>query len=276
VWHVKKNPKSNPTKNPPVEYFTKKQADEEGIVYVPWRTAMESGQWVITDDQFVVRTTQVKYITEIYNKGRYRRVRRKVKTGLGIRFPHGRREFNLKECIEKRCYNIYPEYWWQKMDTRYPALKTAVAKMVLTGRLKLNEVRRYDSEDYKAMIELGERFIENKPFAKWYHVRTFIGNEEVRNMIRGEIARIAKDRGVTVDKVFDLMQEAEGFGRAKKDGKIILAVAREYAGIVGMNMRVGSNGGDRLPPHADDELPGAETTFERIIDQEQVVKPSEG
>jgi len=83
-------------------------------------------------------------------------------------------------------------------------------------------------------------------------------------MIRDDISKIAKDRGITVEKVFDIIQEAENAGRSKKDGKVLLAVAKEYAAIVGMAdiLKSGTNPGRNLPPHPDED----DAAFDKIID----------
>jgi len=87
----------------------------------------------------------------------------------------------------------------------------------------------------------------------------------VRDMIRKDIIDEAQKQGVTIGKVFQLLKRAEELGEAKGDGKILIALAKEYAAIIGMNATMSG----KLPPPAQGELPGAEDAYDEIIQGEQ-------
>jgi hypothetical protein len=255
-----------------VEYFTQKEADRDGIAYIHWREATEAGQWVLTDDQYVLKTVGVKYITEVI--GNWSRVRRRVMMGLGNAYPHGKMLFEIKNRIKYKCLNDYiPKPWYVRFDRDNPDLKSVLAKMVLMGKLTIRKDPHYFNKyEYAAMIEAADMVLA-KNF-NWYTVRTFFRNDGARKLIRDEIAKIAKDRGINVDKVFDILGEAEEFGRKKKDPKAMIALAKEYAAIVGMNTK--NNGNHELPPHSDEELPGSEFTFDNVISKERIVEQPVG
>lgn len=257
------------------EYFTRIQADKNCYQYIPWRDATGPGQWILTDDNYVLKTTQVKYITEIrYPESTRRvRVRRKVYTALGIRFPHGKLPFNLAENIEKKSFGYYPLFRYEVFDRNYPAVKTMLVRAILTGKLRLVPFRRYYRWEYDTFIRIAKRVFDNSRLdskgrtlgGNWYDIRTFYGHEKVRDMIRQEIMKIAVEKGVSVEKVFDLLNEATKLGRAKGDGKVLIAVAKEFAGIIGMatGFEKGKQNG-QLPP-ADEDLPNSELAFDEIL-----------
>jgi hypothetical protein len=250
-----------------VEYYPQKEADKLGISYVPWRLAQKEGQWLLSDDGYVLKCTKVKTLVELQKGGKTPRVRSKIWTSLATRYPHCKAPMNIQEHIKARSYGLVPTPWFKDFDSRYPAIRSLLVKMVVTGKVRMSKNRRYNAKDYEGFIEIANKIFGNHKYLRWYQVRTFFGREEVREMIRQDIAAIAKKKGVTVDKVFELLNEAEQLGRGKKDGKVLLAVAKEYAGIIGLTQLMKPAGNDRsLPPHPDEELPGAEAAFDRIIE----------
>jgi hypothetical protein len=229
-----------------VEYHREKEAKHLGIKYVYWRDVKETGEWVLSDDGFVLRTTEVKYITELQKRGKTPRVRRRVKTGLCVRYPHGRMPMNIEDCVKNRSYGLVPKKWWEDFEDRYPAVRHLLMKLVLTGQLKMSENRKYTRAEYDEIVKIAERIFDTK-HKTWYHIRTYFGREEVRDQIRKDIIAIAERRGITPERVFDLLAQAEKIGTDKKDGKILIAIAREYAGIIGMAASLKDNS-PQLPP----------------------------
>jgi hypothetical protein len=248
-----------------VVYYTKEEADEKGIKYIPWREArkIDGGEWVLSDDNIVLETTRVSKIVELPPGGITTRVRWRICTGLAKRYPHGRAPLNIRTHILTKRYEIYPDTWFERFDKEFPAIRSMLTKAVLTGVLRMSKSRRYTRDEYTEMIRIAKKIFDTK-HRSWYHVRTYFGREEVREQIRQDIIKMAKQKGIDVEKVFNLIAEAEEFGRAKKDGKIILAVAREYGGIIGFNSL---NKSITDPSRESEELPGAEDAYDRIIEK---------
>jgi len=242
-----------------VEYHKQREADKLGIQYIPWRDATAAGQWVVSDDAIVVKTRYVRYITE--KQGNYYRTRRKIATPLSIRFPHGRRPMNLIEHMDTKSYGYRPEPWWEKFNRDFPAIKSMLTKAVAAGLLRMSENRRYNRREYQEFIRIAKQIFDRKDMS-WYHVRTYFGREEVRDEIRTELARVAHERGYKIEKVFDLLDEAEKFAKEKKDSRSMISLAKEVASIVRQTSPMKLP--DRQPP--DDELPGTEDHLDRILE----------
>lgn len=258
-----------------VEYFTEAEAQEKNLKVIPWRECMQKDQWLLTDDGYVIQSTRIKFISEKH--GKKIRIRRKIWTGLAIRYPHGKRPLNLAEHIENRNYGLIPNPWYIDFDTAFPAIKRLLAKLVLTGKLRMTENRRYNRYEYEEMVKIAEKIFDNRN-RSWYQIRTFFGREEVRDMIRSEIKKMAEEKGVTAEKVFDLLNEAVEFGKKKKDGKILIAVAKEYAAIVGMTGALRATGTKQLPPAEEgEELPSMDRQHEQILERarEREIKDTE-
>ena len=246
-----------------IEYFTRAEADRKSLAYIPWREATCEGQWLLTDDDHVVKCIRVKFIVELQKGGVTPRTRRKIFTGLCKKYPHGRAPMNLIEHIKAKNYGLLPTPWFVDFDKRYPAIRSMLLKLVIAGQLHMRENRHMNYNEYAEVIKIAKKIFDG-PRLNAYAIKTFFGREEVRQMIRDDINKIAKDRGITVEKVFDIIQEAENAGRSKKDGKVLLAVAKEYAAIVGMAdiLKSGTNPGKNLPPHPDED----DAAFDKIID----------
>jgi hypothetical protein len=245
-----------------VEYYTREQADEKGMTYIPWREARTQDVWILSDDDYVLQVVEVKTIVELQKGGVTPRVRYRIKTGLATRYPHGKMPMEIKRHILTKSYGIYPQHWFEDFDKRYPAIRSMLTKAVISGAIHMSKNRRYTRDEYAEMIRIAKKIFDDKRWS-WYNVRTYFGREEVREQIRQDIIKIAKKRGIDVEKVFDLIEEAEGVARTKKDAKVLLAIAKEYGAIIGVTAMTKQTG--ELPQG--EELPGAEDAYDRIIEK---------
>jgi len=232
-----------------VEYFTKDEAITKGIKFIPWREATEAGQWLLSDDGYVLECTRIKYINELQKNGKTIRTRRKIWTGLAIRYPHGRAPMNIEEHVRTRSYGLVPQYWFDNFHSRYPAVRQLLAHLVLSGKLGMAPVRKYYRSEYNEMVKLANKMFDSKHM-DWREIRRYFGNEEVRKMIRQDIKKMAEDAGFTPEKYFDLMNEAITLGRAKADGRVLVTVAKEIAQVISMPHTLRLRPG-QLPPPTD-------------------------
>ncbi len=251
-----------------IEYFPRQEADQLGMQYVPWRDADQDTKYVLSDDNYVVKVKRVKYITEcIWKPTGATRTRKRVVTELGWRYAHGKIPLNILEHVEAKCTSaLVPIVWWKDRMQREPALVRLLAKAVMNHSIHMTYVTKYNREEYKVFIDIAKRLYGDE--GSWYKVRSFFNHDEVRMEIQQEIKKIAKERGYDVTKVFDLLDKCEKYADAKMDGKTILALAKEIGALVGMSNRL-TNPHDRPQlPLTEDELPGSESTFDRIIQQD--------
>lgn len=248
-----------------VEYYTREQADEENIAYVPWRDVNSVGQWVLSDDDYVLQVTCIKPIVEMQKGGKTPRTRYRIKTGLATRYLHGKAPMEIKRHMLTRNYGIYPEVWYENFDKRYPAVRSMLTKAVMSGVLRMSKSRRYTRDEYAEMIRIAKKIFDTR-HRNWYNIRTYFGREEVREQIRQDIIKIARKKGIDVEKVFSLLEEVETLARTKKDAKVLLALAKEYGAIIGVEA-VGK-GQQQLPNGGNgEELPGADEAYDRIIEK---------
>jgi hypothetical protein len=247
-----------------VEYYSKDEADELKIVYVPWRNAQSTDTWALSDDDYVVKIKFVKYITELQYHGITPRIRRRVVTELGTRYPHGKRPFNVAEHIKTKSYGLYPKVWWRTKIDNEPAILRLFAKAVMNHSLHMDRRTKYNRSEYAVFIDIAKRIYEKED--RWYEVRSLFNHDEVRMEIQEEIKKIAKERGYDVKKVFDLLDRCEQYADAKGDAKTILALAKEVGCIVGMTRKLNTPTQNQLP-QTEIELPGSDPAFEAIIER---------
>ena len=249
-----------------VEYYPEKEAKKLGLKYIPWREARQADQWVLSDDGYVLKTIYVKPLVELQKGGITPRTRYRIKTTLAVRYPHGKNPMNVLEHMQARSYGLSPEPWYQEFDKKYPAIRSMLTKAVISGILRMRSIRKYDRHEYAEMIRIANKIFD-KEHKNWYHIRTYFGREEVREQIREDIIKLARKRGIDVDKVFDLLGEAEGMARTKKDAKVLVQLAKEYAAIIGIERTLKGNSTPQLPGSGED-LPGASEHYDRIIEKQ--------
>lgn len=247
-----------------VEYITRREADERNIPYVPWREASEEGQYVLSDDDMVLRVTRLKILSP---------KSRRVNVGLGVRYTQSKMPLHILVNVKNRALGLLPYPWWQLLERYYPKLREEVIQAILTGKISWNTARRYNRDEYAEMIRIAKVSFRGTS-RSWYNVRMYINHDEVRMSLAKQIKEMAEIKGFTVEQVFDLLNEAITLARVKGDPKALIQVADRMAGIVGMK-KIDSDFNKTLPPAADDELPGSDTAFDKILERKKEVEEAD-
>lgn len=219
-----------------VEYYTRRQAEEKGIQAIYWRDAKEAGQWILTDDGYVLLTTNVKPIIEYRNNGKSSRTRYRIVTGLGAKYPHGRAPFVLADHIRYRSVACHPRPWWESFRSIYPRMDDILLVAWMTGRITMSPSRRYTREEHREFNKLVKEIGFGRHHNS-YNLKLYWGNEFVRELLRKKVSENAMRRNISVDKVFDLLEEVENLARKDGDGRILLALAKEYGGLIGLSTK---------------------------------------
>jgi hypothetical protein len=245
-----------------VEYFTKEEADEMGLEYIPWREATEAGQWILSDDDLVLQVTRVKYITDVRYNGNTRQ-RKRIYTELAIRYPHSKIPMNIQGHIDTCSYgyanNI--EYWWEIYLRKEPALNKILAKKVVLGYIPMTKNKVYTREQCEHFNEVAKKL-----FGKQYNgrnIRLYFNREEVRMSLQEEIRVMAEKKECTLEEVFDLYKEAKDISREKRDAKGLIMVGDRYASIIGVASKM--NPAKRELPATDIPLDELGSGFDAVL-----------
>ena len=102
----------------------------------------------------------------------------------------------------------------------------------------------------------------------YINVRMYLNHEEARMELQEEIKKIAQEEGYDVKKVFTILNKAEKYGDEKRDGKVMIALAKEVAAIVGMTKKLPSARGPNELPATDSEPPGRDSAFDKILQRQ--------
>ena len=231
-----------------VEYYRKEEADEMGIKYIPWRDAVTEGQWILTDDNYVLKTTKVKALIE--SKDRKPRVRRRVYTELCWRYPHSKVPMEIEKHMEYCRYGVEAKPWWKEYRTAYPALNKLLIKAILLGEIPFSVNKKYTAEQFKVFNRIASQAGNN---INGYNIRIYYNVNEVRMGLQEEIKQMAVEEGCTLKEVFALYREAKIISREKKDAKGLIMVGDRYAGIIGMTSKLVTMGERKQLPAVDED-----------------------
>jgi hypothetical protein len=235
--------------NKEVEYYRKSEADEMGLEYIPWRDAVTEGQWILTDDNYVLKTTKVKYIPEMHS-GKLRH-RRRVCTGLCDSYPHGKRPMEIEKHMDTCSYGMVAREWWKKYATDCPAINKLLVKAILLGEIPFTQNKNYTREEIKVFDRIAAKVSYNR---NGNNVRQYYNVDEVRMQLQEEIKAMAIKKGCTLEEVFDLYAEAKGIAREKRDVKGLIMVGDRYAGIIGMTSKMVTTGQQQQQLPATDDV----------------------
>jgi hypothetical protein len=242
--------------NKEVEYYRKSEADELGLNYIPWRDAIEGGQWILTDDNYVIKTTRVKLLPEI-KKNRKTRYRRRIYTELCWRYPHSRIPMEIEKHMEVCRYSIVPAPWWKEYQGECPALNKLLVKAILLGEIPFNTFKKYTREEIKVFDRIANKLSDHM---NGNNIRKYYNIDEVRMQLQEEIKQMAIKKGCTLEEVFDLYAEAKTISRKKGDAKGLVMVGDRYAGIIGMTSKLVTTNQPPQLPVTDD------VSFTKILD----------
>lgn len=257
----------------PIEYFHKDDCPHQ---YVHWKLATQEGQWALTDDEYVVRVKRVKKTQVFVNrKGEVGYVDR-IDFDYGCRWKNRNRPYLFMEYVDKRGGGIKPTEWWRSYDRRYPHLKTLLAHLVVSGKLRMAEDRRYTKAEYDEFIKVAYAiFGEASTHRNWFKVRTFFNHEGVRmELIQDEVDKLLEEYGITVKKTMEMYAAAEEVARKTGNGKLLLDVAKEYRDLLNIKkQRQTQTMPPGLPPPSTD---GGDETFRAVIEHGKTPIPEKG
>lgn len=238
-----------------VEYYRQEEADELGLEYIPWRDAVTEGQWVLTDDGYVLKTTKVKTIVETrYKKTR---VRRRIHTGLCWRYPHSKLPMEIERHMEVGHYCMIPKEWWERYKVAYPALDRLLIKAILLGELPFGTERVYTDAQREVFKRIAEKIMDN---GNGHNVRIYFNRNEVRMGLQEEIKKMAAEQECTLEEVFKLYKEAKVIARRDENIKGLIMVGDRYASIIGMTSKLVTTPEQKQLP-----LPEDDAMFQKVL-----------
>jgi hypothetical protein len=203
--------------------YPKEEADKLGFEYVYWKDATKTGQYVITDDEWVTKVISVKEYHVSEKCRANARIFKHVLTEIGPMFT--RNKNGKLEYLERKKYNnfydIKPRRW---IDREVKMIRTR--RMVkLYAYMKLANNIDYD--------RLGKEYRPDQaiPAAT---VKRLLKYDEVKAMIHEEIVNILKDKGIDKTTFFDWILLAQKIAAENKDPKYIIEAAKvveKYTGL---------------------------------------------
>lgn len=244
-----------------VTFYLKEEAQSLGIPFVSWRDAQESGQWILTDDGYVLQTKTVKHIVE--KVGRKTRTRRRVITPLGYGYPHGKLPFEILPAMNYHSYHrIRPQPWWKDLQQIEPGLNTALVKLIMAGLLRLKDgVKFFSTRELHQFELLVQKYFLTTGYSRTNLIR-YYNNPGVRMELHQQIMKAAEEHGWTVEQVLKLVDEATAIARKKQNAFAILACADRIGGVIGMQKLVGGKS-PSTPPLTD--TPADDKLFEKVV-----------
>lgn len=192
--------------------YTKEEADQKGMQYVPWREA-QTGQWGLTDDLFVAQCIK----------------RCDYRTGTMFVYPFGRPWASMRKPLvfwdyyQKGSYNYAVPQTWAEAEaakTRTERTVQAFAAMILAGK----------KPDWKV---LGAIYRPNQRIPE-ATVRRLFRREEIKTMVTEEMKNLLQSKGITKDSVLDLYMRAAKIGEDNDDAKALIQVADRLADLLDM------------------------------------------
>lgn len=199
---------------------------------VPWRQA-KVGDWAITDDNYVC-----EYLAEI-----------KIgKTGLIMEFSCARcmtgqkKPFLFEERLQTRdWWSITPRSWQGREARRARTKQTvqAFAAQIISGTV-----------DFKV---LGQIYRPNQAIPE-ATVRRLLKQEEIKHMVREEIAKTLSKNGVTPDRVIQIINEAVEIAKKKGDPGNMLRGAENFSEMLEMKPKLALNSPPPIPVVSEEDF----------------------
>lgn len=209
-------------KKVPTYYYTKEEADKLGLEYRYWKEATEVGQWLVDDCGLMSKCTKIKH----YND-KFILIRTELFAGNKCR----KVKIDLAEKIRTKSIATALTYspWWAKLMKANPW----ILDVFIEGLYR--EVIGFEGKEYTKANKYFKEASVKYPFFNRASKKTSVYstlsrmwyNEGVRKMIRDSFQRMCDVRGLTQEHSLDLIVEAETYARARKDGRLLLAVAEK-------------------------------------------------
>lgn len=192
--------------------YPKAEADQAGIDYIDWRDASETGQWVISDDGYVMRVLD----HSVYQDRKDSRKRQFMVLPIARIWITPNKRFDARPFLEGGAYyRTSPN-----QDSQSMAAKTTRAKLFVQMFVAMALSGHFD------LTKLG-RTISPKATHPWIWAKRFLKNEKVKNMIREEMTAALERGGVDaeylVKRYKDAVDVAELNGKA---GDMVKAIDR--------------------------------------------------
>jgi len=192
--------------------FTKREADEEGIEYKHWKNA-EVGEYALSDDKYVALVLQKK--TYEANNGL---------SNTYIRLPFGYAFHN-------------PKYPGKKFNAEgrksHHTLSGKPQLEVRKGSTKWKNLAVAYSTTFQYDIAIDLVFDSTTPSERRTYKR-WMKTQEFKSMVRDELKGLLKEKGYGESDVIDLLTEAQGMAKEKKDLTNFIRVIENIQDMLGM------------------------------------------
>lgn len=184
--------------------YTKEEAMEQGITFVPWQNA-NIGDWIISDNNLVAKCIQAKtYTTKKNRKNRY------IKTAFGCAYY--KPKTNYGKLILSNSGS--PHNIAKKNNSN--GERRELGKKLAHAYVNSNDLK-WSINNIKMTTKRGKKY-------NWYK---FSRTEEFKQMVREELNKLLAEKGFTESETLDLLNKTIGLAEEKKDTKTL-------AGIVSM------------------------------------------
>jgi hypothetical protein len=197
--------------------LSKFNADEDGVKYVPWKSA-KPGNWALTDDDFVALCVKRQSYTDKRNR------QRDLITLSFAKAWSTTKAFKYTEFLHSGGWgNSSPGVWIEK-EARRTRTKVAVVLYV--------EMLLSKGEINWTVLGRAYRPDQRIPQAT---VKRLFRHDKVKDMIRTEIRKALSNKGINEEEVLEMYLGA--YRKAEEVGKPseMRAVAGDLAELLGMN-----------------------------------------
>jgi hypothetical protein len=223
--------------------YSKQEADEQGIVYVPWRE-VNQGEWAITDDDYVAECLHANVYTN-----------RKARTRRMLRFVFGKVVVGNSPVIYQKFKDrgdfnrIKPQDPNSEVNfrQRYRNFAYMYAQMMV----------------YRGFVNwtmLGKAFNPMAANPK-YNAKRLSKLPKMQKMINDEVKKALMDNDITADSVIKMVLEASDMAKSKKDATNMLKAADMLMDVLQMKVKKGAKS---LPEH---EAQAVDALFEVLNDR---------
>lgn len=201
--------------------YTEEEASNKGIQWLYWKDErVKEGDWVITDDLYVVQVRSVKEYTNRRNK-----TNRFLLTTIAPAWVTKQAKLLWEPRKEIGDYSgTHPDRWVNR-EKRKGRTRRAIklyVNMLVNGKVDLQKC--------------GQLY---RPDIKW-STRAFkqlLKKEEIQEMVQDELQKLFEREGITREFIVQKHKQAIELGEGKNDGYLILKAANMLAKYLGWGER---------------------------------------
>ena len=192
--------------------YTKDEADKVELSYNHWKSAKE-GEWALSDDGFVSKVIKKKSYpsnNEIDN--------------IYLRFAWGYHFFN-------------PKYSGKDLNVKGRHSNTTLSgKRPIKVKAKQEEMKNLAMVYAQTMStkETIEKVCGEVESGKERRIKRYMRTETFKDMVREELQKLLTEHGLTEHYTLDLLEEAIGMARDKKDITNLIRVTENLQDMHGM------------------------------------------